>query len=511
MYYPKSLWEQLPQATAAGALQQQQRATRLRTLSLDRSGAATAAAAAAAGEEGSTAAALLGGSLAVLVPSYDPSKVIAGLYLLLPPPASTAPAPAAPRVTISTFVDAQSTAAVLGERVGFVRDANAREIMLAARFFGADAEAKQVLAPSADVGPQLLQLLHPATDAPSAPSDAFDFVLLPWPGPGEEGSVDFERSMHSALAHTEATFVLLRDRGLPLPRVGPAAAAKPYDVGVLIFGEPQHARDDAALLELAALLHAHRDVRMHVLVYRRMAPQTAELLESLKLGPGAAPAVAASEDGLLALAAGLPLDVLAYSSPAMGEPAGRRHTRGLSGSARGPSAAGRSSLGGSRGLGLRLPSFHHHRRGSSGASAAAAAAARALGGGGATGHTNGTQPLLQDAHGPGGGNGGGPGAAALPTYRAVDDGLSGQPPQQGQQEHGPEHAPTPRDVVARLCSRLEGVHGKRVSMMEVYGGRAGDTGAGLAPLQALPSIAGEEEATAGWRSAAAEEGVAIRA
>ena len=133
-YYPKSLWEQLPQATAAGALQQQQRATRLRTLSLDRSGAATAAAA-AAGEEGSTAAALLGGSLAVLVPSYDPSKVIAGLYLLLPPPASTAPAPAAPRVTISTFVDAQSTAAVLGERVGFVRDANAREIMLAARFF----------------------------------------------------------------------------------------------------------------------------------------------------------------------------------------------------------------------------------------------------------------------------------------------------------------------------------------------------------------------------------------
>ena len=507
-FYPKSLWEQLPQATAAGALQQQQqqqqqqRVARLRTLSLDRAGAGTAAAA-AAGEEGGTApAASMGGSLGVLVPSYDPSKIIAGLYLLCTPHVSVTPV----RVVVSSFVDSSSTAAVLGERVGFVRDANARQIVLAGQLFGAEAEAKQVLAPSADVGPLLLQLLHPPAGAPSGSSEGFDFVLLPWPGPGEEGSVDFERSMHSALARTDATFVLLRDRGLALPCVGPAvSAAKAYDVGVLLFEQQQQqqeqeGRDDVALLQLAALLHARRDVRLHVLVYRRIAPQTAELLESLKLG--AAPSVAASEDELLALAAGLPLDLLAYASETAGPPLlGRRHTRGLSGSASVLPASRSSDLGGSRGRGLRLPGFHHRRSSlgaSAGAEATTAAAARVLGGGRRS-HNNGTvaAPLLQDAHGPGGGE------DSASTYRAIDNGVAGQQPQE--QEQGPEeHAPTPRDVVARLCSRLDGVHGKRVSLMEVH------AGAGLPQWQPLPSIAGEE-VTAGWRAAAAEEGVAVRA
>ncbi len=464
---------------------------------MDRStGGAAAAAAAALG---------LGGSLGVLVPSHDPQKVISGLYLLLPPtPPPPAPAPA-PRVVVASFTDAISFAAVLGERVGAVRDSNAREILLAARLFGAEAEAKQVLAPSPNVGPQLVQLLQPApatqeeegsSSSSSASADPFDFVLLPWE---EEGGVDFERSMYAALDRTEATFVLLRDRGLPLPRI--AAAPRAYTVGVVLFEQQPR---EGPVLELTALLHARRDVRLHVLAYRGLAPQTAELLESLKLGAhgggaAVAVAVAASEDELLALAAGLPLDLLVYGFDSAGPPcphASRRNTRGDSGGGGVPSLA--SSTTGGRGSlslsikGLRLlPSFHHHRRSSSG----------------------GSQPLLQqDAHGGGGGgggnggvglgsgNGGGNGGGGGGGYRAMDARGGGDGLPSSSELH---QEPTPRALVERLCSRLDGVHAKRVSVMEVHGGRGA-----ASLLQAIPGE--EQEEQEAMVAASAEEG-AVRA
>lgn len=538
--YPSKakLWDAVIQATAAGVLQQQQeqRAARLRTLSMDRRGAAAAA---AAGEEaGAVAAAgtVVGSSLGVLVPSYDPEKIIAGLYLLMPS-----------RVTVGTFTDAASTAAVLGERVGAVRDPNAREILLAARLFGAEAVARQVLAPSSasDVGPQLLELLQPdsavmtTTGAGPCP---FDFVLLPWPLPGEEGSVDFEQSMYGALERTAASFLLLRDRGLPLPRIGtgPTPCARFFTIGVLLC---DHQRREGSLLEVTALLLARKDVQLHLLVYRGMTPQTAELLRALKLG--APLSIAASEDDLLSLVASIPFDLLVYSdeTTATGpQSQGRRHTRagsGVSAPTEVPNTTmgRRGSLNSSRGLeGLRLFGPDHRRTSSS--SSSAAAAARALdgsrggdggGSGGSTSCNNGTQPLLQDAHAPdgGGGNGGGERTAAgsgsgggvLPTYRAMDPtGAAMTPLGEGYESHVSHQQPTPRALVERLCDRLEGVHGKPLSIMEVHGGQAGES---IAPLPWMTTTIlreeeeeNEEGGRGRWDAAAAaatEEGGGLHA
>ncbi len=386
--YPKALWEAPAAASTATAPRW---ASRLRTLSSTEVGSSDS--------EG-------GVSLVnILVPSHEANSTIAGLHLLLPGSTTRTV------VTIVSFSDSTSTATVIRERVGLIKDPDARLIGLAARLLGAEVDAKQVVAASSDLSGALVQLLAPARGASS-----LDIALLPW---AVDEGYDYEYSMFKAAKSVDSTFVLFLDQGLKLPAFSPGGAVPStrYHVGVLLHAmdaplRPQHQQtSEAALVELAMLLRDRQDVSVRLLVYQNISQGTATLLEAYKLPT---PAVLASEDELLGAMSASPgtfYDLLMYCGTEPSSPSSST-----------PPASHAEGAG--RGRGLRFSS--HHRRLSSSASSAT------------------SRPLLQDA---------------LPQT-TNQYGLDGQ--------HEERQQGSARAVVARMQARLAAVHNQRLSLFEVH-------------------------------------------
>ena len=470
------------------------------TVSAGKEVVTTAPAAAAARRRTSSVASLPGKvtfSVNILVPSHEACSTIAGLYLLLPGPASAGTAVAAPprppRVLTVSFTDSTSTATVIRKRVGLLTDPDAREIGLAARLMGAEVEAKQWVAPSTDLSGPLVQLLllgrkkeqqqQQEEEEEEQGCVELDLVLLPWL---VESGYDFEGSMHKALSSVSSTFVLFCDQGLKLPCFSPGAQADSttYQVGILLSCSAADASSssssslssEAAVLELALLLQSRRDVKLQVLVYKSTSQSTMDVLQAHKLP---APTILASENDLLESMAAARLDLLIYSGGEGISSSSSSSSTSLSATARDEGGSGRGGGGGGRGL--RFLSSSNHRRASSSASASSSSRS-SLSSSGVT------RPLLQQD-------------ALPPTNTIYQYGL-----EDGQQQQGENRSS--RAVVARLQARLAGVYSLRLSLFEV---QKGDGGGDAGSEQESSFVIGREGEVEGGRGRRKPSGVVAAA
>lgn len=457
-WYPKTLWE-------SGAT-----FTEMKRLTATGEGRMRAPSAAGTRGRGSLDGELPSGPLSVLLPSYDARSMVAGLYLLLPAGAHAgAGIGAKNNVLCVNFIDSTSTATVLRERANLLKDPDAREIMMAARLLGAEAESKQVVAPSRDISNQLVEILQQQqplggkrnssitymASSSSPPPPPIDFALLPW---AMDEHYLYEASMLQALPFVDTTFILFSDQGLKLPRFAPGGGPQSthYQMGIFLCDQQQEQETVAAntvataigaLVELAVLLAHRRDVTLHLLAYKGTSQATAELLQAHRLP---APTVVADEDGLLraVAAAGTatnPLDVLLYAFDGGKNNnlvAGNGHVRhpkshGEEGTAATSGGLFRRGFRLSSSSTLASPQRHQHRRASSSSTTSTT-----------------TWPLLQDT--------------LPPTSYQQYGGLTTET---GEEAAGGEVWAS-RALVARMQARLASVHNKRLSLMEVHAGKA---------------------------------------